>query len=62
MKAEIPVLIGIDIMDRERIYAINVENHVIHADQQWKIPIPRKFGHVYLVWDKKMLGWKGLRQ
>ena len=50
VEADVPMLLGIDVMDRERIVANNVTNYAVQEDGRWKMPLIRKFGHMYLVW------------
>lgn len=35
--AEIPMLIGIDVLDKERLNADNVNNQLIQADDRWRL-------------------------
>lgn len=63
VSADVPLLLGIDVLDREKLVADNVDN-VIHSRRfGWKIPVirrgagARKSGHMYLVWNHSQLLW-----
>lgn len=58
VRAKVPMLLGIDVLDRERLLADNVENVVLHSRLYgWKMPVVSRGagrglgGHMYLVWD-----------
>lgn len=60
-KVDVPLLLGIDLLDRERLVADNVEN-VLHSRRAgWKMPVIRRGatdgrgGHMYLLWDCSQL-------
>ena len=53
--ANVPLLIGIDVMDRFKFYVHTVTNEVICPHGQWKMPIRRNFGHAYLEWNPSQL-------
>lgn len=50
--APIPLLLGLDVMDREGVIANNVRNQLQNPGQEWYLPIIRKYGHMYITWDK----------
>jgi len=49
--ADIPMIIGLDILDKETLLADNTENLLIHKKEGWKMPLSRKAGHLYLEWN-----------
>lgn len=53
IEANIPFLIGIDVMDKYKFYVNTVSNELICPSASWKVPLTRKFGHVYLEWNPK---------
>lgn len=57
VEADVAMLIGIDALDRERIFADNVSNCLVQRDGRWKLPIARKLGHTYLEWSSKHVLW-----
>lgn len=50
---DVPLLIGIDVLDREQLVADNVVNLLKSRLYGWEIPITRKNGHMYEEWDYK---------
>ena len=51
VQANVPMLVGLDILDRYYLVPDNVENLLVNKKANWKMPITRKFGHLYLEWD-----------
>ena len=51
VQANVPMLVGLDILDRYYLVPDNVENLLVDKKANWKMPITRKFGHLYLEWD-----------
>ena len=49
--APIPMLLGLDVLDKYAIFANTVTNELIFAREGWSIPLVRKLGHVYLEWQ-----------
>lgn len=46
VKADIPLLLGLEILDRERLVADNVDNILDGRWDHWKLPIHRKYGQM----------------
>jgi hypothetical protein len=51
VKADVPMLIGLEVLDRESLIPDNVENKLRSKENGWNLPITRKHGHLYLEWD-----------
>lgn len=51
--ADVPLLIGLDILDQEKLVPDNVENVLLSKDRGWKLPITRFQGHMFLKWEPK---------
>ena len=51
VQANVPFLFGLDLLDGEKLVADNVRNQVISRRHNWTIPITRKEGHLYVVWN-----------
>lgn len=49
--ADIPLLLGIDVLDAECMVAENVENVLDHRKRNWRLPITRRGKHMYVVWN-----------
>lgn len=49
--ADIPLLVGLDILDRECRVPDNVDNFEISRRDNCRILITRKHGHMFIVWD-----------
>ena len=47
----VPLLLGIDVLDCFQFVADNVRNVLENRKQGWTLPIQRKHGHLYLYWD-----------
>ena len=50
VKPDVPLLIGIDVLDRESLVADNVNNILESRIYGWTVPIIRKHGHMYIEW------------
>lgn len=50
--ADVPFLIGIDVLDQNKMYPNTVENKLYGPELDFDIPLIRKNGHVYLEWSK----------
>lgn len=48
--ADIPLLLGLDVMDRESLVAGNVSNVLISRRHNWRLPITRQHHHLYIKW------------
>lgn len=48
--ADIPLLIGLDVLDKANIYVDNVHNRLVHGSGKWFLPLERKRGHLFLPW------------
>lgn len=48
LKADVPLLIGLDILDKEGLVAENVDNVLESRLYGWKIAIIRHHGHMYI--------------
>ena len=55
VQADIPLLIGLDLLHEEKLVADNVRNKLVNTVSNWEMPITRKFGHLYLCWSKSIL-------
>ena len=53
VNADIPLLIGLDFLDKAKIYVNNLTNKLICPSQNWSLKLERKFGHLLLEWDIK---------
>ena len=51
INADVPLLLGLDILDREQLVADNVENVLDSRRHGWKLPLTRTNGHLYLTWQ-----------
>lgn len=47
---DVPLLIGLDLLDREQLIPNTVDNVLESRIFGWKIPITRKNGHLYVTW------------
>lgn len=52
LPADVPFLIGIDVLDKYKLYPNTVENKLCGPQLDIDIPLTRKHGHVYLEWSK----------
>lgn len=53
VEADVPLLIGIDILDKEKLVARNVHNVLWSFKEGWALPLTRKSGQLYIEWDDK---------
>lgn len=53
VQAQIPMLIGLDLLEKPGCYANNISNKLKCPSQSWTKPITRKFGHLYICWSNK---------
>ena len=53
VKARIPFLLGLDTMDKYRWNALTTDNVLQSVDDGWSMPMTRKFGHVFIVWNNR---------
>ena len=51
ISADVPLLLGLDTLDREQLVADNVDNVLDSRRHGWKLPLTRKNGHMYLAWE-----------
>ena len=51
IQAEIPLLLGLDVLDKEKLVVNNVKNEIWNYKQNWVHAITRKFDHCYVVWQ-----------
>ena len=51
IKINIPMLLGLDLLDQHSLVADNVDNLLVSKTIGWSIPITRKLGHLYVEWD-----------
>lgn len=49
--ADIPLLIGLDYLDKENLLADNLSNKLNCEDKTWELPIKRIKGHVFVQWN-----------
>ncbi len=47
VSADVPLLLGVDVLDREILVANNVTNELQSPLLGWSVPLERKFGHLY---------------
>lgn len=52
VNADVPLLLGLDILDREPLVADNVANILDSRRDHWQLPIPRKYGHMFVEWGR----------
>ncbi len=53
VSSDVPLLLGLDVLDRESIVANNVTNEIQSPLSGWSMPLERKFGNLYLCWGTK---------
>eukprot|EP00171_Calliarthron_tuberculosum_P018035 IDg18035t1 len=46
----VPLLIGLDLMDKHKIFVDNVDNKLVCKDLQWCHQVKRKLGHLFYEW------------
>lgn len=49
--ADIPLLLGLELLDKHMLVADNVENVLVSKVHSWKIPIIRAHGHLFVRWN-----------
>jgi len=47
---DIPLLIGLDSLDKIKWNFLTVENSLQSVPEGWNIPLSRKLGHIYMTW------------
>ena len=47
----IPFLIGLDTLDKYSLQVLSVHNQLECVREGWKVPLERKFGHIYWDWN-----------
>ncbi len=52
-EADVPMLLELESMDRERLVSNIVLNELQAPYHGWSLPIVRKYGHLYLEWSSK---------
>lgn len=55
VNVDIPLLIGLDVLDKYYLYCNNVRNELVCEDPVWSHPITRKLGHLYYVWEHDVM-------
>lgn len=51
VKANIPMLIGLEVLDQNQLVADNLDNELVSKRGKWSLPITRKNGHLFVEWD-----------
>lgn len=51
IKADVPLPIGLDVLDVQKLVADEVDNRLYSKRYGWSLPITRHHSHMYLVWD-----------
>jgi hypothetical protein len=51
VKSDVPLLIGLDILDKYGLNVLSVEGLLQSTTEHWTIPMQRLWGHIYLQWD-----------
>lgn len=49
--ADVPLLIGLDLLDLHQLIVDKVDNVLVSKSSGWKIPIARIHGHLFVQWD-----------
>lgn len=49
--ADIPLLLGLDLLDEHKLVADNVDNVLISKVGGWRVPITDAHGHLFVRWD-----------
>lgn len=55
VNADVALLLGIDVLDREQLVADNVDNVLDSRHFGWKMPIQRRDGHMFVPWNPKLV-------
>lgn len=50
IRANVPMLIGLEVMDKHKLVADNVDNKLVSKKGNWSWPITRKNGHLFVEW------------
>lgn len=48
VEANVPIPLGLDLLDNEELYIDNIDNVIVHKHQGWTIPLQRNRGHLYI--------------
>jgi hypothetical protein len=51
---DVPLLLGLDLMDRLRLQFLSVSNNLEHVSPEgksWRLLVVRKYGHGYIEWS-----------
>lgn len=49
--ADIPLLMGLDLLDKYQLVADNVNNILTSKVERWSIPITHQHGHLFIQWN-----------
>ncbi|CDF34787.1 unnamed protein product [Chondrus crispus] len=49
--ADVPLLFGLDLLDRHKLVADNTDNVLVSKIGGWQVPIVRAHGHMFVRWD-----------
>lgn len=62
--ADVPLLIGLELLDKHELVVDNVDNLLVSKLGGWTIPIFRTHGHLFIKWDAKevMYTWTELER
>ena len=52
INADIPLLIGLDILDRYGWNVLTVPNQLQYVTENWSMDLVRQDGHVFAPWDE----------
>jgi hypothetical protein len=55
VQADIPLLMGLDLMDEVGVLSDNTTNQLMNPTGLWSIPVVRKFGHAYIEWPAEVM-------
>eukprot|EP00171_Calliarthron_tuberculosum_P000524 IDg524t1 len=47
----VPLLIGLDVLDKYKLFVDTVENKIVCKNPKWEAPLKRARGHVYYTWN-----------
>ena len=53
--AYVPLLLGLDVLDYEKLVANNFQNELQATDHGWSMSLARKHEHLYLTWNSKSI-------
>lgn len=53
--ADVPLLLGLDYLDREKLLADNLSNKLVCIDDGWELPIIRRNGHMFIDWNIRQI-------